>query len=67
MTTEQAYRIIAKHIYIAYPTYSVDYEEIIVLADNESEARKKAESYFNRSLLSVHPLDSTNDPQIYLL
>ena len=67
MSTEQAYRIIAKHIYIVYPTYSVDHGEIIVLADNESEAKKKADSYFNISLSSVCPLVSTNDPQIYLL
>lgn len=65
MSKERAYQTVAKHIYVAYPTYSTSRTEIIILAENEAEARKKAVEHFDRSLISVKPLEPTKDEQVY--
>ena len=65
MSKEQAYQAIAKHIYVAYLTYSTSRKEIIVLADDDSEARKLALEYFQRSRITVRLVEPTKDKQIY--
>ena len=65
LTKTQAYRIIAKHIYIAYPTYSTSRKEIIILADSDSEATELAKQYFPRSLITVKHIEQTKNKQIY--
>ncbi len=65
MNREQAFRTVAKHIYIAYPTYSTSRTEIVVLADSEGEARMLASGYFQRSLIMVKPVEATKNAQIY--
>jgi len=61
------YKKMAKHIYVAYPTYSTIGAEVIILADDEGEAQKKAVEHFQRSIISVKPLEGTRDPQIYTI
>ena len=61
------YKKIAKHIYVAYSTYSKIGAEAIILADDEGEARKKAIEHFQRGIISVKLLESTRDSQIYTI
>lgn len=65
LTKTQAYRIIAKHIYIAYLTHSTSRKEIIILADSDSEATELAKQYFPRSLITVKHIEQTKNKQIY--
>lgn len=65
MSKEQAFRTIAKHMYIAYPTYSTERKSILVLADEIGEARKLASEYFQRSLITVRLVDTTTNAQVY--
>lgn len=43
MNKEQAYRTIAKHIYVVYRAYSLERTDMLILADSLKEAQKKAE------------------------
>lgn len=65
MSKEQAFRTIAKHMYIAYPTYSTERKSILVLADEMGEARKLAAEYFQRSLITVRLVGTTTNAQVY--
>lgn len=65
MTIEQAYNIIGKHIYTARSTR--EEKIIVILADTTSEAVEKAQEYFGLSCVSVERVQTTNDPQIYLM
>ena len=65
MSKEQAFRTIAKHIYIAYPTYSTERKSILVLADGMGEAKKLAAEHLRRSLITVRPVGTTTNVQVY--
>lgn len=65
MDIKTAYRTVAKHIFIAYPTYSTSRNEIVILADNDGEARMKAVEFFQRSIITVKPIEPTKDQQVY--
>ena len=65
MKTVDAYKIIAKHIFIAYRKY--EGESILVLADDIEEAQKKAVEVFGLSLVVVRPVKKTDDAQVYRL
>lgn len=65
MSKEQAFRTIAKHMYIAYPTYSTERKSILVLADGMGEARKLAAEYLQRSLITVRLVGTTTNAQVY--
>lgn len=61
-----AYRAVSKRIFLAYPTYSDERRrEIIVLADNEAEARTIASDYLKVVFVTVRALTPTDDPQAY--
>lgn len=65
MSREQAYRTIAKHIYVAYPTYSSERRMLVVLADEIGEAKKLAAEHLQRSLITVRLIDTTTNAQVY--
>jgi len=60
----EAYQTIAKHVYEAHRLYGGD-RQIIILADNINEAKEKAQKAFGISMVSVNPIVSTIDPQVY--
>ena len=61
-----AYRAVSKHIFLAYPTYSDERRrEIVILANDEVEARTMASDYLNVVFVTVRALTSTDDPQVY--
>lgn len=67
---EKAYRIIAKHIFLAQFDDITKYEssrEIIILADDVDEAKQKAQNFLGLSSVVVRAIDPTDDPQIYEL
>jgi hypothetical protein len=53
MNSEQAYGIIAKHIFVAYRKYSEEFKPVLVLADNLDDATEKAKRYFGVSHLNI--------------
>lgn len=65
LSEKKAYQIIAKHIYIGYRTYTSEKQDIIILADDLESAKLKASEFFNSSLITVKPVTSTADYQIY--
>lgn len=65
-----AYRIVAKHIFLAQFDDITKYEssrEIIILADDIDEARQKAQNFLGLSSVTVRAIDPTDDAQIYEL
>lgn len=65
-----AYRIVAKHIFLAQFDDITKYEssrEIIILADDIDEARQKAQNFLGLSSVTVRAVNSTDDAQIYEL
>ena len=62
-----AYRIVAKHIFLAHFKHESSREIIIILADNIDEARQKAQNFLGLSSVTVRAIDPTDDPQIYEL
>ena len=65
MTMKQAYRIIGKHLYVAYLTYGE--KSILIIANTASEAKEKACEFFGLSLITVTRVTDTSDPQIYTI
>lgn len=63
-STEKAYKTIAKHIFLAHFKYEST-KEIIILADNIDEARRKAQKFFGLDFVTVRAINRTDDPQIY--
>ena len=59
-----AYRVVAKHIFLAHLKYESS-REIIILADDIDEARQKAQNFFGLSSVTVRAVDPTDDAQIY--
>lgn len=67
MNKEQAYRTIAKHIYVVYRAYSLERTDMLILADSLKEAQKKAEEAFQTSLVTVGKIEPTKDSQVYYI
>lgn len=65
MDVTEAYRVVAKHIFVARLAYSIRPIYLIVLADNVEEARAKAEKYFSSRNIVVLPLMATHIPNVY--
>lgn len=61
-----AYRVVAKHIFLAHFKHESS-REIIILADDIDEARQKAQNFLGLSSVTVRTVDPTDDPQIYEL
>lgn len=64
MDKNQAYGIIANHIYVAKRMYAGD-KTLIILADSFDEAKQKAYEHFGTHTDCVHNLDTTDDPQVF--
>lgn len=65
-STEEAYKTIAKHIFLAHFKYEST-KKIIILADDIEEARRKAQKFLGLHSVTVRAVGQTNDPQIYEL
>ena len=65
MDKKEAYSIIAKHIFIAYKTYSEDFNSLIILADTKDEAKEKAVKHFSTSFVTICKLKSENENGVY--
>lgn len=61
-----AYRIVAKHIFLAHFKHESS-REIIILADDVDEAKQKAQNFLGLSSVTVRAVNSTDDAQIYEL
>jgi len=64
MIKEDAYKILAKHIFNAHLKYEAD-KDMIILADNLDEAERKVKAFFGTSSIIVQHIIPTNDPQVY--
>lgn len=62
----KAYRIVAKHIFLAHFKHESS-KEIIILADDIDEARQKAQNFFEQNSVIVRAVEPTDDAQIYEL
>lgn len=65
MTKEDAYCTIAKHIFVAYKIYTENFDLLIILADNEDEAKEKAIKYFDTTFVTICKLKSENKNGVY--
>lgn len=63
MTENEAYKVIAKHIFIAHKQY--EGKSIIIIDGNIEEARKKAVKFFGSSKVFIKRIYSTDHTQIY--
>lgn len=65
MNIVEAYRAVSKRVFLAYPTYSDERRrEIIVLANDEAEARTIASDYLKMVFVTVRALTPTDDPRV---
>ena len=64
LSSEGAYKIIAKHLYRAHRMYT-DGKTLVILADSIEEATEKARAAFGLSSVIVRRVYSTEDPQVY--
>lgn len=67
MTKKEAYFTIAKHIFIAYKTYAENFDPLIILANNEDEAREKAAKYLNTGFVTICKLKSKNKDGVHFI
>ena len=67
MDVTEAYRTVAKHIFVAYPTYSVQPPYIIILADDRGEAWTKARNYYQDRNVTLVSLLTTDIPNVYTI
>lgn len=67
MPREEAFRVVAKHIYEAHRMYSDDPadRQLLILADSIEEAKEKAQKAFGISTVFVKLAKPTDDPQVY--
>lgn len=61
MTKKEAYNIIAKHMFVAYRTYDINCNSVIILADTLTEAEEKAKKHFNSIFVTVSKLTETQE------
>lgn len=66
-SVEQAYRTIAKHIYVAHSTCSSKRMELIILADAMDEAKKLAAKHLQESDITVKRIGTTANAQVYTI
>lgn len=64
MTNDEAYAVIAKHTFVAYRKYEGN-RQIIVFAKNIDEAEGVAKKVFDTIFVSVKPIGSTANPQVF--
>lgn len=64
---DAAYRTVARHIFIAHRKASTDRRQVVILADNLSEAEEKAKAAFGMPSVHVKRVIPTEDAQIYNL
>lgn len=65
MSKDDAYRTVAKHVFVAHRINSKDGRQLIILADSLKEAEKKAKAGFGVSSVHVKRIMPTEDVQIY--
>lgn len=65
MDKKEAYGIIVKHVFVAYKTYSKDFNPLIILADTKEEAKEKAIKCFNTNFVTICKLKSENENGVY--
>lgn len=64
MENKEAYRIIAKHTFVARRSYAGD-ATLIIFADTLEDAERKAQEYFGTGTVSVHRVETTTVSQVY--
>lgn len=64
MTNDEAYAVIAKHIFVAKMRFEGD-RQFIVLADDIDEAERVAKRFFNMNSVFVNSISSTANPQVF--
>ena len=64
MENKEAYRIIAKHPFVARRSYAGD-ATLIIFADTLEDAERKAQEYFGAGTVSVRRVEATTVPQVY--
>lgn len=64
MTNDEAYAVIAKHIFVAYRKYEGN-RQIVVFATNIDEAERIAKEFFGINSVSVKPISLTANPQVF--
>lgn len=66
MDRAEAFRVVAKHIYVARMWFDGD-RTLIILADNIEEAKDKAQKVLGVLTVPVKRVEPTDDPQVYEL
>lgn len=73
MNTKEAYKIIAKHVFIAYRARTENPTEIIVMANSKDDAQRIANDYFGvpedsgKTFVTVHELTKTEKENVFLI
>lgn len=61
----EAYQIIGKHLFIAYPVYVENPQQIIIIADTLDQAENVAERHWPDRKLCVRQVRQLENAQIY--
>ena len=64
MIKKEAFRVVAKHVFIATRQDFIC-KPAIILADNMNEALNKAVQFFSTDSIRIVAIGKTEDPQIY--
>lgn len=73
MNTKEAYKTIAKHIFVAYRVRTENPLEIIVMAESKDDAQRIANNYFGvpedsgNTFVMVHELTKTEKDNVFFI